>query len=136
MSVGYKTRKERRAVQSRVRSWPQVLTELPRDQWPIRCQTMAHPPDRVFVSQTFIVQVYKDASHFRLSVSRSAVDEAGNYPDGITWDELQRIKLECGFGGCWAVECYPPENDVVNVANLRHLWLLSEQPAFGWTRRP
>jgi hypothetical protein len=32
----------------------------------------------------------------------------------------------------WAVEIYPADGDVVAVANMRHLWLLPEAPAFAW----
>lgn len=45
-----------------------------------------------------------------------------------------RLKAECGRGDKWAVELYPPDEAVVNVANIRHLWLLPEPPAFGWNR--
>jgi hypothetical protein len=30
------------------------------------------------------------------------------------------------------VEVYPPDEAVVNVANIRHLWLLAEAPAYAW----
>lgn len=33
-----------------------------------------------------------------------------------------------------AGEVFPAESDVVNVANMRHLWLLREPPPFGWRR--
>lgn len=32
----------------------------------------------------------------------------------------------------WAVECYPPQRYVQNVANMRHLWILDNEPRFGW----
>lgn len=33
-----------------------------------------------------------------------------------------------------AVEIYPAERDIVNVANMRHLWVLPERLPFGWRR--
>jgi hypothetical protein len=62
------------------------------------------------------------------------------WADGITWDTLQLLKRECGHGERWAVEVYPPDTDIVNVANMRHLWLLRAPPPFGFRvarcRRP
>ena len=41
----------------------------------------------------------------------------------ITWDELQAIK-EWLFAGRIALEVFPPQDKVVDVANLRWLWVL------------
>lgn len=69
----------------------------------------------------------------RLSVLRTTLDpQAGRWVDGITWDELQSIKAECGYGQHDALELYPPDSDVVNVANLRHLWVMRELQTFAW----
>jgi hypothetical protein len=27
---------------------------------------------------------------------------------------------------------YPPVDEIVNVANMRHLWLLDEAPPYAW----
>lgn len=70
----------------------------------------------------------------RLSVCRTALDDNGRFSDGITWDDLQRIKSECGFGDIEALEVYPRDEDVVNVANQRHLWLMSEPSGLAWRR--
>lgn len=45
------------------------------------------------------------------------------YDIPITWDELQAIK-EWLFPGRIALEVYPPADKVVDVANLRWLWIL------------
>lgn len=44
--------------------------------------------------------------------------------DGISWDDLQKIKNECAGEDSVAVEIYPKENDVVNETNMRHLWVM------------
>ncbi|WP_441316779.1 DUF7694 domain-containing protein [Halomonas sp. hl-4] len=33
------------------------------------------------------------------------------------------------------MEVYPDDANIVNVSNMRHLWVLPEQPAFMW-RKP
>jgi hypothetical protein len=58
----------------------------------------------------------------------------GRWLDGITWDELQHLKMLAGYGDRVAVEIYPPDSEVVNIANIRHLWLLNEVPTFMWQR--
>jgi hypothetical protein len=68
----------------------------------------------------------------RLSVCRARMGKNGRWEDGITWDQLQRLKAECGYADSWAAEIFPPDAQVVNVGNLRHLWLLPEAPAFAW----
>ncbi len=42
--------------------------------------------------------------------------------DGITWDELQAMKDEFLGADCRTVEIYPPAGELVNEANMRHLW--------------
>ena len=61
---------------------------------------------------------FHDKYAIRLDIER--VDKT----DGITWDELQKIKNECGFGAFDAVELYPANDDVIDTGNWRHLYIL------------
>jgi hypothetical protein len=88
---------------------------------------------RVWRSRLYMVGLWLEPTGFqRLTMQRAAIDNDGQWVDGLTWDQMQRLKAEAGFGDVWAVECYPPDERVVNVANLRHLFLLPDVPAFGW----
>lgn len=71
---------------------------------------------------------------FRLSICRAMVspERDGTAADGISWDELQELKRQAGFGDRWAVEVYPADESVVNVANMRHLWLMPEPLLWAW----
>lgn len=60
----------------------------------------------------------------RLTVNRTEMGRDGRWRDGITWDELQDLKRQAGYGEAMAVEVYPPDSEVVNVANMRHLWIV------------
>lgn len=109
------------------------LVEIPRAEWPIKQHAKLV---RVLRNRDFLVQVFAEPNDvLRLSIQRCAFDRtSGRWKDGITWDDLQHLKTLSGYGDRTAVELYPPDSDMVNVANLRHLWLLPEPPQFMWTR--
>jgi hypothetical protein len=123
------TRAQRRQLERDNAKQSDTLRSVPRDQWPANA-----PYGLVMVrrSKRFLVQIFAEAGCVaRMSVARSTLD-GDRWQDGISWDELQQIKRECGFNDHAAVEIYPRDIDVVNVANMRHLWILSEPPPFGW----
>lgn len=130
------TRAQRRELERQNARMPVELRELPRNEWPLEHQQSRVL--RVWRSRDFLVQEYAEREPVlvRLSVLRTTLDpKAGRWVDGITWDELQRIKAEVGYGDHDALELYPIESDVVNVANLRHLWVMREPVPFGWRRK-
>jgi len=111
---------------------------VPREQWP-SFDRLRLPPVRVWRDLDFLAMLYEVPNHSlhgRLTVCRAAgvkiVDGHAVYRDGITWDDLMTVKAACGFRDSWAVEVFPPDSYVVNVANMRHLWLLPEAPTFAW----
>lgn len=44
--------------------------------------------------------------------------------DGITWDELQEIKNVVLGDEVTAIEIYPAQSQLVNLKNVRHLWVV------------
>ena len=110
----------------------------------MRKLTLRNSPPRpeglreVWRCSRFLAQIYEDSGFTRISViradSRSVAnyDTTGRFSDGISWDELQWIKAQVGYGDRYAVELFPPDDEVTNVANMRHLWVLDEAPPFGW----
>lgn len=138
MSFGNLTRNQRRAIARRVSSWPEKLTPIPREEWPTQLNNAQEQPMRALRSRDFICLVYDYGGagpNVRLSICRTSMRADGHYVDGITWDELQQLKAEAGYSNRWAVEVYPPAHEVVNVANMRHLWLLDDE-RIGWRRDP
>ena len=108
------------------------FTEIPPDHWPHVEESSGSIRIKVFRSDTFLVQVFSDPSgYYRISVNCIS-QKHGAWRDGITWDQLQAIKKAIGYGDLCAVELYPPEKDVVNVANFRHLFILQSPPPFMW----
>ena len=123
-------RTQRRLAKKRAASYPPRLSTVPRHQWPSTPSSV--PRIGAWVSRDYLVQAFAEAGDVvRLSVN-GVVPTADSWADGITWDELMEIKRQCGYGDRVAVEIYPDDDNIVNVANMRHLWLLPEAPAFMW----
>lgn len=118
-------------------SRPASLQEVSSSEWP----KSKFDPKRTHVwqSRKFLVQMF-DEDCFqgidtrRISVARVTMKDDGNWNENITWEELMQVKREIGFGHWYAVEVYPRDDDIVNVANMRHLWLLAQRLDIGWTR--
>lgn len=128
-------RAERRARAAQHRALPEVLVEVPTHLWPTAMIGLSRPPERVWRSRGFLVQQYVvDGEPTRLSINRLRMLGNGRWADGITWDEIQNLKSQAGYGERWAVEIFPAARDLVDVANVRHIWLLDEAPEFAWGR--
>ena len=129
------TRQQRRALELENAKWPTVLQIVPRREWPAWHQDSIIL--RVWRSRDFLVQEYAvdhDDVLVRLSVNRTKLT-GERWSDNVTWDELQQIKAECGYAEYEAVEIYPAACDVVNVENMRHLWIMSGFLTFVWKNR-
>lgn len=126
----------RKALAAENAKWPAHLVEMPRDTWPCNLANLC----RVLRSRDYLVQIYRvheagrQLAVYRMSVNSTSVDAAANRwtNSRLDWDTLQRLKREAGYGDMWAVEVFPPDQEVINVSNMRHLWLLAEKPAYAW----
>ena len=58
-----------------------------------------------------------------ISIEASERDLISIHHDGtISWEDMQQIKNEIWGEDVVAVEMFPPEDQVVNSGNYRHLW--------------
>lgn len=97
--------------------------------------TRVRVPVEVWASRDWLVQVFAEPVGERITVNRTTLaPRRDRWADGITWDELQTIKREIGRGDRWALEVYPADEHVIDVANMRHLFVVDEPPAFAWRR--
>lgn len=128
-----------RALVLENRKWPAHLVEIPPAQWPddLHVTLTGSAPEQVWRSNRFTAVLYREHSKAarRLSIMRSMIGADGKALQGITWDELQEIKGQCGFGDADAVELFPADADLVNVSNMRHLWILPEPSPLVWRSR-
>lgn len=109
---------------------PPILEMVPEYEWPEH-----YDPKRieVWISNKYLVQVFtEDNFVLRVSVCRTSVRQIGGWSDGLSWDDLQDIKRQIGREDSYAIEVYPRDRDIVNVANMRHLWILPEPLDVGW----
>lgn len=133
-----RNRAERRAIaryaQVEAAKRPERLTTIPREQWPNYSQQdlQAVWQSRKFLVQVFSAKPFNGIECKRLTVCRVTLGADGRWDQNITWDELYAIKAELGFGDWYSIEIYPRERDLVNVANMRHLWLLAQPLQIGW----
>lgn len=125
------TREQRRQLARDNLQFPIALQRLPDAEW--KRNTIAKQIE-VWRSREFLVQVFAEGDGvIRLTVCKTAV-AGDDWQAEIAWEELQRLKRECGRGEQFAVEVYPADVDVVNVANMRHLWILPIALPFAWRR--
>lgn len=130
------TRERRRQMERENNRRPLYLEGIRRDEWPDGLAHHPRAPFAVWRSRHYLVQFYKEPAPGcigRLSILRTSL-HGDRWADNIPWDGMQRLKAEAGFGEAWGVEVFPADREVVNVANIRHLWLLDAQPAFAWSK--
>lgn len=112
-----------------------AMRPVPRDQWPDAVVNLQLArPVAVWRSRYHLAVLYQEPGKAaqRLSVCRAAIGDDGRFADGLSWDELQEVKNECGFEDRDAIEIYPRNADVVNVSNMRHLWILPSLCVLTW----
>lgn len=125
------TRQQRRLLEKDNAKFPRALQSIPRSQWP----SSPRQPKEVWRSRDYLVQVYQETGEIeRISVSSTTL-QGDRWADGITWDELMSLKRQCGRGDRDALEVYPADKDIVNVANMRHLWLPPQPVTFAWRKQ-
>jgi hypothetical protein len=103
---------------------------IPREKWPYPQPNLRS----VWKNNEFLVQEYDDDGSKRLTINRINPKESEGelqWEENISWDDLQDIKNSLGYRSKWMVELYPPQEHVINDANMRHLWLI-ETPKYGW----
>jgi hypothetical protein len=137
MDISKLNRRHRRAAARYIRKesakYTDVWAEIPKKDWPDISSDPA--PIAVFRNRWFLVQVFEEKGGIhRLSINRTEISKGGQWAQDIRWEELQRIKDTLGYRNFDAVEVFPRERDVVNVANMRHLFVLPLPLHYAWRR--
>jgi hypothetical protein len=108
---------------------PLALEPVPRERWPRLDRGLVE----VWCSRKYLVQVFEEAGGiFRASINRTTLRADGRWEENLTWDEMQEIKRQIGRADAYAIEVLPRDCDIVNVANMRHMWILPTPLPIGW----
>jgi hypothetical protein len=104
------------------------MIDVPEESWPsVRTENLK----QVLRNNKFLCQIYKEENgQLRLSVSRTMIKPDGSWEENLSWEELMEVKRKVGLGDRCAAEIYPEDKNIVNVANMRHLFILEEP--MGW----
>lgn len=116
------------------RHYSDKLEKVSKEKWEKYFQSQGSKVLAVYRSKKFLVQVHDEKGRNRISINRTEIDTTNKrWKDGISWDEIQKIKSEIGYGDRDAVEVFPRDCDVVNVANIRHIWIVGKL-SFVWRK--
>jgi hypothetical protein len=116
---------------------PFKMVKIPEEEW--KHLNNGNPATKIFEtwkSSRFLVQIRFHGNRIKLCVNKVLYTKKNgkiHWQDGITWDELQEIKNQVGYKDFWLCEYFPPQDKVVNIANIRHLWLLDYDPVDSLT---
>jgi hypothetical protein len=127
----------RKVFQAEQRKLPRHFTEVAQQNLSNLNPSSARAPLRAWRSRDFLAQLWEDEIPggevvWRLAIHRCKIENNGDFSDKITWDELMEVKAGIGLDDFWAVEVFPPSEHVVNVANMRHLFICKGRPCFAW----
>lgn len=122
-------RQQRRALEKTKRAliatYPEKLTKVDENDPNMPYTSHASDLREVWRNKQFTVLVWRVPGGTKMSVQRNEWDShTRRYKDGITWDEIMEIKRAIGFGNMCGVEFFPPDDEVINIANVRHIWFI------------
>ena len=81
-------------------------------------------PDQVFQNNIYIVQVFNHTCGWGM-VKRVMIRRNDELPEH-DWNKLQRIKNEVFGEEATALEVYPKQRNLIDVANIYWLWIMPE----------
>lgn len=121
-------REQRRALEKAHRmliaSYPERLTPVAENDPDIPYTSRPEARMAVWRNKQFTVQIWKYEHGIRISVFRNEWDShTRRYKENITWDELMEIKRAVGYGEFAGFEVYPRDSEIINDANMRHIWI-------------
>lgn len=131
---GFDAKSSIRRLHEDNRKFGSKLQKIAKEHWPGFCQkASSREIIGVWRSKDFLLIEYEEPNCMRrLTVCRTMINKNGELLDGISWDDLQRLKGEAGYTDFDAVEIFPKDSNVVNVANMRHLWINLANPNAVW----
>lgn len=84
-----------------------------------------------YLNRFYSVQVFHQTAKDGLEMTHLMVRRHDAQPIR-TWKDLQRIKNELTDPTRVAVEVFPPQNELVDAANILHLWVFPQGVKLGF----
>lgn len=89
--------------------------------------------ESIWRSATHLVILHRHDHCLVLEIRRTVLTDACEFEaDPMPWSEVMAVKAEIGMADAWAVECYPPERHSLRKMQSRCLWIMENEPDFGW----
>ncbi len=112
----------RRLIKRGWDAWEDVTREI--QEMRQRAGKSPDAPERAHKNSMFVVQIYREPCSWgdvKLCMIRRNDESAA-----VSWSDRQRIKNELFGVEAVAVEVFPAESELVDDANMFHLWILPE----------
>lgn len=81
-----------------------------------------HRPDKVLQNNKYIVQVFYNQHRDGRYYDRVMIRRSDSEPI-YSWTDLQRLKNECFGEEIEAIQFFPKESELTDVANLYWMWI-------------
>ena len=79
---------------------------------------------RAYKNNRYVVMINDNATIMGITASKAMVQRHDDKPIPGHWRQLQNIKNEIFGRDATAVEFYPPESELEDVANIYWLWVI------------
>lgn len=76
-----------------------------------------------FVNNVYWVQIYENLTDLG-AVYQMMIGRHDHREICVPWGHLQKIKNDLGYEDRDAIECFPRTGHLVDVENIRHLWIM------------
>ncbi len=83
----------------------------------------AFRPDQVFQNPKYVVQIFNDRKVIGRPARQVMIRRSDSAPI-YSWSDMQRIKNEIFGEEVEALQMFPKESELVDVANLYWMWVL------------
>lgn len=85
----------------------------------------------------YLVPIFRKVASSDLKVDQETIKTSigtvkhlrikGHGQRNLSWEEMQEIKDREAGKEALAIEVFPPHNEIVNVHNVRHLWVIPKE---------
>lgn len=102
---------------------PNNFVEIPFSELLLRCANKVRMPDRAWKNNHYVVQLYRCERHVFGKLCDKIMIRRNDSEPIREWHVLQEIKNKICGENATAIQVFPPQNELVDVANMYWLFL-------------